>query len=602
MARKIGAMLIDAGNITEEQLQEALQAQRSGQYKRVGEALIGLNFITEEVLVEIVSSQLEVGKVDLQTESIDATVASQTIEADRAKRNQIIPLRYEGNTLVIAAVDPTDLQAVDDIRMTTDNVVEVRMITTSDFDTLYNTYYGLGAKIQDSLDDDRRTRLGSGALNIESSRLTREAESAPIVRAVDDLLDGAAKAGASDIHIDPRKDFCVVLYRIDGERQQMLTIPNTQIGAVIARIKILANLDTTERRKPMDGRIDWEVGEQKFDIRVSTVPAVHGETVVMRLLNKNSADIKLTTLGFDEDEMKKFTELVIRPNGIILITGPTGSGKSTTLAAALGQMNTPTKRIMTAEDPVEYQLDGLNQVQINPKVGLTFATALRAFMRQDPDIIMVGEIRDYETADLAVNAAMTGHLVLSTLHTNDAPGAIPRINNLGVPPYLINATVIGVMGQRLVRNLCQCKKSYQPDAQELEMIEKSIGHQPDFVLPNRLYAPRGCRLCGKTGYKGRTGIFEIMLMTNELRQLIGRTSDIYQVKALARKQGMTTLFESGLRKVIHGTTSMAELLRVARPDYEDGVPIDEPVVAQSRRGLLAEAAPTLAEVETFSAL
>jgi type II secretory ATPase GspE/PulE/Tfp pilus assembly ATPase PilB-like protein len=365
----------------------------------------------------------------------------------------------------------------------------------------------------------------------------------------------------------------------------------------------MARCDTSERRKPQDGRIELAIRDLNFDIRFSTVPTVNGEKIVMRLLNKSSANYKLTDLGFDEEEMAKYDDLIKKPHGIILITGPTGSGKSTTLIASLGKMATESVNVMTCEDPVEYQLDRINQVQVNSKVGLTFATALRSFMRQDPDIIMVGEIRDFETADLAINAALTGHLVFSTLHTNDAPGAIPRLNNMGVPPFLINAAVIGIMGQRLLRKLCQhCKEPYQPSVEELELIRGAYD-TTEYGGRILMYKPKGCKFCNHLGYSGRVGIFEIMQISNEMRALVMRSSAIHEVKKLARSQDMKTLWESGVKKVLRGMTSLQELLRVARPDYEEDAEQAETTPAGGgRRAFLAEAAPTLAEVESFSSI
>jgi len=378
-------------------------------------------------------------------------------------------------------------------------------------------------------------------------------------------------------------------------------VPRHAMAAVTARLKIMARCDTSERRKPQDGRIDLSLRDANYDIRFSTVPTIYGEKIVMRLLNKSSANFKLVDLGFDEEEMETFNTLLAKPHGIILITGPTGSGKSTTLIATLSKIANESVNVMTVEDPVEYQLDRINQVHVNAKVGLTFATALRTFMRQDPDIIMVGEIRDYETADLAVNAALTGHLVFSTLHTNDAPGSIPRLNNLGVPPFLINASVIGIMAQRLVRKLCQhCKQSYQPSEDELALIRGAYKTEdnPHPVM----YRAKGCKFCNHLGYSGRIGLFEIFTMTNEMRALVMRSTAIHDVKRLARHQGMLTLWQSGVKKALKGMTSLEELLRVARPDFEeDTEEAGEITSAGARRGLLAEAAPTLAEVENFSA-
>ena len=432
-----------------------------------------------------------------------------------------------------------------------------------------------------------------------------EIEQAPIVKLVETILSGAVDHHASDVHLEPKEDHAVFRYRVDGMLHKILTIPRHAVAATTARLKIMARCDTSERRKPQDGRIELDIRDAQFDIRFSTIPTLNGEKIVMRLLNKSSANFTLTDLGFDADEMGKFNDLIAKPHGIILITGPTGSGKSTTLIAALGKMATESVNVMTVEDPVEYQLDSINQVHVNDKVGLTFSSALRTFMRQDPDIIMVGEIRDFETADLAVNAALTGHLVFSTLHTNDAPGAVPRMSNMGVPPFLINASVIGIMGQRLVRKLCQhCKESYEPTDDELEYI-KGAYDPSDYPEKLLMYRGRGCKFCNHLGYSGRSGVFEIMPMSNEMRALIMKSTAIHEVKRLARQQGMMTLWESGVKKVLKGITSMEELLRVARPDYEEDAEMSQEMgTAKPGAGIgyLAPVAPTLAEVESFSAL
>jgi len=599
--KKLGEMLVDAGVITLDQLQEALERQRESGV-RLGEAVVELEMSTEDQVQDVLADQLGIQKIDLYEERIDNDVAKM-ISADMISRHQALPVRQEGNEVIVAMVDPLNLLAIDDIRLSTGLDVVPRITSPHALKFAYDQMFGVTAEAEKHMEEFRQEQIKKGYV-IDDSLVDKatlaEVEQAPIVKLVDTMLTGAVDHKASDVHLEPKEDHAVVRYRVDGMLHKILTIPRHAVAAVTARLKIMARCDTSERRKPQDGRIDLNIRDAQFDIRFSTVPTIHGEKIVMRLLNKSSANFKLTDLGFDEEEMSKFDELIRKPHGILLITGPTGSGKSTTLIAALGKMATESVNVMTVEDPVEYQLDRINQVHVNNKVGLTFSSALRTFMRQDPDIIMVGEIRDFETADLAVNAALTGHLVFSTLHTNDAAGAVPRLNNMGVPPFLINASVIGVMAQRLVRRLCQhCKQSYEPSKEELEMIEGAY----DSGLHERtlMYKGKGCKFCNHLGYSGRVGIFEIMLMSNEMRSLIMRSTAIHEVKRLARQQGMLTLWESGVKKVLHGMTSLEELLRVARPDYEEDT---EAVVGPTTgtRGYLAEAASTLAEVESFSAL
>ncbi|MFA5270623.1 MAG: ATPase, T2SS/T4P/T4SS family [Patescibacteria group bacterium] len=599
---RIGQVLVNTSIITENQLQEALQMiQQPGSDRRIGEALIELGYVTEEGLRDAMATQAGVHTFNPQTDQVDPDVVRQANDPDKA-----IPISFDGNAYVVVVSDPNNLRATDDLRAKLQTEITLLLATPTDFEALSQVHFGVGTEIEASLAQDtqeRRRRGEAPALGLTAKdTTTQDAESTGIIRAVQKILDGAVRMGASDVHINPRDDGAAeVLYRIDSICQTVLIIPPHQVPTVTARIKIMAGMDTSEKRKAQDGRADLLAGDKQFDLRVSMIPTVYGsETVAIRLLDKRNADIKLPDLGFDEDEMNRFAAFIKQPHGIILITGPTGSGKSTTLIAALNRLNHASRRILTVEDPVEYELRGINQIQVNLKAGLTFAVAMRSFVRQDPDIIMVGEIRDYETADLAVNAAMTGHLVFSTLHTNDAPGAIPRINNLGVPPFLINASVIGIMGQRLVRKLCpRCKHEYEPSKEELEMIERSQVTDQEGNLRRVLYRSTGCKFCNQVGYRGRIGIFEVMPVTNELRNLIMRSTAIHEVKQLARQQGMRTLWESGLGKVNKGITSLDELLRVARPDYEESV--EEPV-PQRRIGLLAEVPPTLAEVESFSNL
>jgi len=603
MQKKLGEMLVDANVLSLDQLQEALEHQRESG-KRLGEVVVELQIATEDDVQNVLADQLGIEKIDLYEERVDNEVA-RMISADMIARHQAMPVRQEGNNLIVAMVDPLNLLAIDDIRLSTGLDVVPRITSPHALKFAYDQLFGVTAEAEKHMEEFRQEQIKKGYViddTLVDKATLSEIEQAPIVKLVDTMLTGAVDHRASDVHVEPKEDHAVVRYRVDGMLHKILTIPRHAVPAVTARLKIMARCDTSERRKPQDGRIDLNLRDQLFDIRFSTVPTIFGEKIVMRLLNKSSAQYKLTDLGFDEEEMSHFNDLVVKPHGIILLTGPTGSGKSTTLISCLAKMATESVNVMTVEDPVEYQLDRINQVHVNNKVGLTFATALRHFMRQDPDIIMVGEIRDYETADLAVNAALTGHLVFSTLHTNDAAGAVPRMNNLGIPPFLINASIIGVMAQRLLRRLCQhCKQSYTPSEEELELIRGAFNRE-EHGEKLLMYRGRGCKFCNHLGYSGRTGIFEIMPMSNEMRALVMRSTAIHEVKRLARHQGMKTLWESGVKKVLRGATSLEELLRVARPDYEEEAEELEFAPVGVRRGYLAEAAPTLAEVETFSAL
>jgi type IV pilus assembly protein PilB len=603
MQKKLGEMLVDANVLSLDQLQEALEHQRESG-KRLGEVVVELQIATEDDVQNVLADQLGIEKIDLYEDRVDNEVA-RMISADMIARHQAMPVRQEGNNIIVAMVDPLNLLAIDDIRLSTGLDVVPRITSPHALKFAYDQLFGVTAEAEKHMEEFRQEQIKKGYViddTLVDKATLSEIEQAPIVKLVDTMLTGAVDHRASDVHLEPKEDHAVVRYRVDGMLHKILTIPRHAVPAVTARLKIMARCDTSERRKPQDGRIDLNLRDQLFDIRFSTVPTIFGEKIVMRLLNKSSAQYKLTDLGFDEEEMSHFNDLVVKPHGIILLTGPTGSGKSTTLIACLAKMATESVNVMTVEDPVEYQLDRINQVHVNNKVGLTFATALRHFMRQDPDIIMVGEIRDYETADLAVNAALTGHLVFSTLHTNDAAGAVPRMNNLGIPPFLINASIIGVMAQRLLRRLCQhCKQSYTPTEEELELIRGAFNRE-EHGEKLLMYRGRGCKFCNHLGYSGRTGVFEIMPMSNEMRALVMRSTAIHEVKRLARHQGMKTLWESGVKKVLRGATSLEELLRVARPDYEEETEEVEFAPTGVRRGYLAEAAPTLAEVETFSAL
>jgi type IV pilus assembly protein PilB len=604
MNKKLGELLIEAGIISEDKLHEVLAKQKETG-RRIGEVIVDMQLALEDEIQDILGRQLGVPKIDLYEERIDPDIA-RLVPPDMIKRHQAFPVRKEGSHLIVAMVDPLNLLAIDDFRLSTGMEITPYITSPSAISFAFDQFFGVSHEAQKSIEEFQQDRLKKGYVIDESlvDRATlREIEDAPIVKLVDTILNGAADYRASDIHLEPKGEAMTVRYRVDGMLHKILIVPKNAVPAVTARLKIMAKLDTSERRKPQDGRIELSVADAQYDIRFSTLPTLFGEKIVMRLLNKSSQDYKLTDLGYDEEELSVWNTLIEQPHGIILITGPTGSGKSTTLITSLAKLATEQVNIVTIEDPVEYQLDAINQVHVNPKVGLTFASGMRTIVRQDPDIIMVGEIRDGETADLAVNAALTGHLVLSTLHTNDAPGAIPRLENMGVPAYLMNASIIGIMAQRLLRKLCpHCKEAYEASEEELVYIKGAFNPDQYQGKSPLFYRPKGCKFCKHVGFTGRTGIFEIFRMSNLIKDLITKTTSIHLVKAAARREGMLTLWESGVKKVLLGQTSLSELLRVARPDYETDVEV-EPMQMAARgggvRGGLTDTAPKLAEVEGF---
>lgn len=599
MQKRLGDILIDEGILSVDKIKEAIDHQRSSG-KRLGDILVELQYVMEDQVQDALSKQLGIEKIDLYEEKVDPEVA-RLIPADMIKRHMAFPVRLQGNILVVAMVDPTNLLALDDIRLSTGYDVAPRICSPHALDFAFEHFFGVSHEAQKSIDEYKQEQISKGLIvdtTLVDKAILAEIEEAPIVKFVEQILNGAVDYRASDIHLEPKEDKMIARYRVDGMLRQIFEIPKFAIAAVTARLKILARLDTTERRKPQDGRIDVILREKEIDIRFSTLPTLYGEKIVMRLLNKSAARMSLVDLGFEKTEFDKFDQMINTPYGVILITGPTGSGKSTTLIAALEKIASETVNVVTIEDPVEYQLDKINQVHVNPKIGLTFATGLRTIVRQDPDIIMVGEIRDPETADLAIQASLTGHLVLSTLHTNDAPGAIPRLENMGVPAYLIEASLLGVMAQRLVRILCpHCKKSVEAGAEEIEALEPAfpaldIEKDTKEII---IYKPQGCKFCNQIGYIGRSGIFEIMPATQRMRHMILQRASVHAVRQSARQEGMLSLFESGVHKVLRGQISIEELYRVARPEEDqlvEGVPAYGP---ERVPGKLAEAAAKLAE-------
>jgi type IV pilus assembly protein PilB len=476
-----------------------------------------------------------------------------------ALENKVIPVQMKERSVVVALIDPLDFVTADNVRFILNREIETVLASPDAVERALSKYY----RAQKDLEEELERLEDTSDIELRGEDYgdigTIEGDDAPVIRLVQALITEAIKQKASDIHIEPFEKVLRVRYRIDGMCIEQDSPPKRLQGAVISRIKIMARMDMAEKRRPQDGSIKMRLLGREFDFRVSSLPSTHGESVVLRILDKEEGLVPLDVLGFDESDFARFRKLIKRPNGIFLVTGPTGSGKTTTLYAALKELNKPNVKIITAEDPIEYHLSGVNQCQVNRRVGLTFAKIIRSMLRQAPNIILVGEIRDRETADTAIQAALTGHLVFSTLHTNDAPSALPRLIDLGIKPFLVSSAIIGVMAQRLVRLLCNsCKEPYDPPESELT----AIGLSPKDVKGVKVYRAVGCPDCGYRGYRGRKGIFELMIMTSELRDMVFKGADASTIRSEAHGQGMITLQEDAVRKVLSGTTSVQEVLRV----------------------------------------
>ncbi len=600
MAAKLGQLLIAANLVTEAQLKEALNLQKK-EGGRLGSKLIKLGYLTEDKLVSFLSKQYGVPSINLADYEIDPSVIK-LIPAEMAKKYLIIPVARVGATLTVAMADPSNIFAIDDIKFMTGYNVDVVVASESSILEAISKYYsGKGALVESrqstssqivqtkdftiedleeeeedfdapepTVDIDEFDKLVGTALdNIETveekddEEIIREVE-APIVKLVNGILINAIKEGASDIHIEPYEKVLRVRYRIDGVLYDRMNLPVKIKNALTSRVKIMSKLDIAERRLPQDGRIKLKLGKRReIDFRVSTLPCLFGEKTVLRILDKSNLQVDMTKLGFEEDQLKDFMEAIEKPYGMVLVTGPTGSGKTTTLYSALNHLNKPGINIMTAEDPVEYNFHGINQVQVKEEIGLTFASALRSFLRQDPDIIMVGEIRDFETAEIAVKAALTGHLVLSTLHTNDAPSTITRLLNMGIEPFLVSSSVILILAQRLARRICtNCKTEEKLSEQAL----LKLGYTEDELKTVKCFKGKGCPVCNNSGYKGRVALYEVMPVKDELKELILEGASAQELKKAAIRLGMKTLRRSGLNKVKEGVTSIEEVLRVTFGD------------------------------------
>jgi type IV pilus assembly protein PilB len=568
MSVRLGEILVKESLITQDQLQKALEFQRSNGGK-LGSCLTKMGFITDDDITGVLSRQYGVPSINLKYYEIDPNVIK-LIPQDTASRYQVIPLSRVGSVLTIAMTDPTNVFAMDDIKFMTGFNVEPVVASESAIGEAIIRFYGgsetnqeeLSKMMKDLVMDDQELELAAEETELDTATLERAAEEAPIIKLVNLILTDSVKRGASDIHIEPYELEMRVRFRVDGVLQTVMSPPLRLKDAITSRLKIMAKLDIAEKRLPQDGRImiKYKVDGKKkeLDFRVSTVPTLFGEKVVLRLLDKENLRLDMTKLGFEQESLKKFERNILKPYGMVLVTGPTGSGKTNTLYSSVARLNTVDTNIMTAEDPVEFQLAGINQVQMKEQIGLNFAAALRAFLRQDPNIILVGEIRDFETAEIAVKAALTGHLVLSTLHTNDAPSTISRLMNMGIEPFLVATSVNLICAQRLVRRICgNCKE-------ELEVPEQALidaGYTSEEVKTTKIYHGKGCSICNKGGYKGRTGLYEVMEINDEMRELILVGASALELKKKAIEQGMLTLRRSGLVKIALGMTTMEEVLR-----------------------------------------
>jgi type IV pilus assembly protein PilB len=603
MATKLGQLLVTGNIITEEQLREAVGLQRR-EGGRLGTNLIKLGYLTEDKLVAFLSKQWGVPAINLSDYKIDPSVLK-LVPLEIARKYLIIPVARVGATLTIAMADPSNVFVIDDVKFMTGYNVEVVVAGESSVLQAISTYYrGSGEALvttkkavsakslqaqdytftEDDLKEDNLASQDDESLMVDVQEFDKvvgdaldsieafvEQEDAaggeveePIVKLVNGILINAIKGGASDIHIEPYETTLRVRYRVDGVLFNAMNLPLRIKNPITSRLKIMSKLDIAERRLPQDGRIKLRLGKKKeIDFRVSVLPCLFGEKTVLRILDKANLQVDLTKLGFEEESLKRFLDVLDKPYGMILVTGPTGSGKTTTLYSALSFLNKPGINIMTAEDPVEYNFLGMNQVQVREEIGLTFAAALRAFLRQSPDIILVGEIRDFETAEIAVKAALTGHLVLSTLHTNDAPSSISRLLNMGIEPFLVSASVILIAAQRLARKICtQCKQEEKVPVQALVQV----GFSEEEAAKVKAYKGKGCPTCNNSGYKGRIALYEVMLIGPEIKEMVLEGASADELKKTAMRMGMKTLRQSGLSKVKEGTTSLEEVMRVTFGD------------------------------------
>ena len=549
--KRLGDMLIELNYITENDLQEALKIQKETGNK-IGEVLIERGFITEDDLLQALEIQLGIQRIYLDMITVDRK-AVKMISESLAKKYNVFPVEFIEGKLLVLMNDPLNIIAEDDVRIASGYEVKIALCGKAEISQAISKYYS-----EDYMKKTAEEFRNQEKINeVLEEELSEDIKNAPAVKLVDSIIQNAVRSKASDIHIEPFENRVCVRYRIDGALQKQFDSPKEPLAGLITRIKIMGNMDIAEKRIPQDGIIFTRVDDENVDLRVSVLPTVNGEKIVIRILDKSAFNVDKSVLGISDDDLDKINKIINKPHGIVLVTGPTGSGKSTTLYSLLRDLNKEDKNIITVEDPVEFSMDGINQVNVNAKAGLTFASGLRSILRQDPDIVMLGEIRDTETAEIAVRAAITGHLVLSTIHTNDAPSSIVRLKDMGVAPYLVSSALVGIIAQRLIRKLCiHCKEEYIASDYEKEIL--GVPKYQDLTL----YRKVGCNRCSNTGYKGRVGIYEVMEINGEIRDLINADKPLEEITNAALRNNMKTLNKSAMNVVLNGNSTVEELLRV----------------------------------------
>ena len=561
-------LLLKQGVISLDQLNEAESVAKTTR-SDVGDVLIQMEYATPEEVAQALAKHHKIPFVDLRSASISDSVI-ELVPESVARENNVLPFSDEDGALRILIADPFDLETIEKLRFILNRKIETALAPKGAITAAINKYYGQveGESADSMLQEFTDTAIDFTETDSDSERNEEDVDdsSAPVIRLVNLMIQEAVQLRASDIHVEPFEDRVRIRYRIDGVCVERENAPRRMLSAIIARIKILSKIDISEKRRPTDGRIKITVGDKQLDLRVSIIPTNHGQSCVMRLLDKDNIKVGVRQLGLSERDYRNFNGLIRRPNGIVLVTGPTGSGKTTTLYAALNTLNRPDRKIITAEDPVEYYLPGINQVEVRHSIGLDFALIIRAMLRQAPNIILVGEMRDHETASMGIQASLTGHLVFSTLHTNDAPSSISRMVDIGVPSYMVASSVIAVLAQRLVRTICpRCKVRYTPS----EGVIKESGIPPEMVKQAEFTRGKGCPYCGRTGYRGRIGIYELMLINNKLRELMFRGTTTKTIRVEAIKNGMSTLYADGMLKVVRGITTFEEVYRVAKKTEQE---------------------------------
>ncbi len=559
-------ILVKRGVVGPDQLKEAMRMNNVP----VEDALSRLGYATMDEVMKAKAEQHGMAFIELREIEIPATVV-ELVPESLARENIVMPLALENGAIKVIMHDPMDFDTIEKLRFVLNREIEVALAPKESIVEAINRYYGGSTSETESVDsmlqeftdtaidfaeDGASGRVGSGTNTLEEG-------DAPVIKLVHLIIQEAVQMRASDIHIEPFVDRVRLRYRIDGVCIERESPPRRLLGSIVSRLKIMGSIDIAEKRRPQDGRIKILVAGKDIDLRVSILPTVHGQSVVMRILDRDNIKVSLRDLGFGDEDWKRFSSLIKRPNGILLVTGPTGSGKTTTLYASLNELNRPDVKIITAEDPVEYYLPGVNQCEVKAKIGMTFARIIRAMLRQNPNILLVGEIRDEETANTAIQASLTGHLVFSTLHTNDAPGAVTRLVDMGVQPFLVASSVMAVVAQRLVRKVCpKCKSRVEPPAHILQ----GLGLRPEIAKKANFVKGKGCNNCNKTGYRGRMGIYELMIMSSAIREMTFKGESTLAIRRVARKQGMRTLFEDGMIKAIKGLTTLEEILRITQHD------------------------------------